>query len=145
MFYSAKRLLFTASLLLSLNFAVFAQEQKLEPVEEGFGVSERPLNCEMTFQRMEIVRRLIQTGSDEKSVLILIARRGDGEKSRTLSRRRLANVLEGLQVTLGIVKPIVVAEGEPIKDFGRVEVYLDGKFIGALLARKNSAIIKCDM
>ncbi|HEX8266039.1 MAG TPA: hypothetical protein VF596_11575 [Pyrinomonadaceae bacterium] len=140
-----KNIFFTSAFLLLLTFGVIAQEQKLEPVEEGFGVSERPLNCETTFQRMEIVRRLIQTGTNEKSVLILIARRGSEEKSRTLNRRRLANVRKGLQVTLGIVKPIVVAEGKQASGFGRVEVFFDGKLIGAFLARKNSAIIKCDM
>lgn len=145
MFWTVKKLFFATALLLLLAFAVAAQEQKLEPVKEGFGVSERPLNCETTLVLMENIRRLIQAGTDKRSVLILIARRGNGEKSQTLNRRRLANVRRGLEYTLGIVKPIVVAEGERVNGFGRVEVYLDGKFIGVLLARRNSAIIKCDM
>jgi hypothetical protein len=143
MFVMVKKLFFVIALLLFLALAVAAQEQKLEPIEEGFGVSDRPLNCETTLVRMENIGRLAKASTDEKGVLILIARRGNGEKSLTLSRRRLTNVRHGLQVTLGIVKPIVVAEGERVSGFGRVEVYLDGKFIGALLARKNNVIIKC--
>ena len=134
----------TASTLLLLTFTAIAQKQTLEPIVGGIGVSEKPMNCEMTFQLMEDVRNLIKTEANEKGVLILIARLGSGEKSRTLNRRRLYNVREGFQGTLGIMKPIVIAEGERINGFGRVEVYLGGKFVGALVARKNSHVIKCE-
>jgi hypothetical protein len=42
------------------------------------------------------------------------------------------------------MNPIVIAEGERVNGFGRVEVYLGGKFIGALVARRNSHILKCE-
>lgn len=133
-----------AATLLRLPLYAAAQKQTLKPIEGGIGVAERPLNCEMTLQLMEDVRDLIKAEADEKSILILIARLGNGERSRTLNRRRLYNVREGFQVTLGIVKPIVIAEGERVNGYGRVEVYIGGKFIGALLARKNSHVIKCE-
>ena len=144
MFGTVRKILFAAAILLLLTFTAAAQKQTLEPIEGGIGVSDKPLNCEMTFQLMEDVRNLIKAEADEKSVLILIARLGNGEKSRTINRRRLYNVREGLKITLRIEKPIVIAEGERINGFGRVEVYLGGKFIGALVARKNSHVIKCE-
>jgi len=143
MFGIVRKIIFTAAILLLLTFTAAAQKQTIGP-EGGIGVSEKPLNCEMTFQLMEDVRNLIKAEADEKSVLILIARLGSGEKSRTLNRRRLYNVREGLQGTLAIERPIIIAEGERINGFGRVEVYLGGKFIGALVARKNSRVIKCE-
>lgn len=127
-----------------LSFTTAAQTRTLEPIEGGIGVAGKPLNCEMTLQLMEDVRDLIRAQRDEKGVLILIARLGSGENSSTLNRRRLLNVREGLQGTLGIVEPIVIAEGERVAGFGRVEVYIGGKFVGALLARKSSHVIKCE-
>ena len=121
-----------------------AQDQTLKPIAGGIGIADKPLNCEMTLQLMEDVRDLIGAESGERGVLILIARLSSGEKSRTLNRRRLLNVREGLQGTLGIIEPIVIAEGERVNGFGRVEVYSGGKFAGALLARKNSHVIKCE-
>lgn len=139
---ASKVILAAAALLLSASAA--AQKQTLEPVAGGIGVAAEPLNCETTFQLMEDVRKLVNAEADEQAVLILIARLGSGERSRTLNRRRLDNVRKGLQVTLSITKPIVTAEGERAHGFGRVEVYLAGKFVGALLARRNSHVIKCE-
>ncbi|MDQ3819991.1 MAG: hypothetical protein M3362_20270 [Acidobacteriota bacterium] len=143
MFRITTKICFTIATLLLLMLATFSQEQTLEPINGGIGISKKPLNCEMTFQLMEDVRNMIQAEPDN-GVLILIARLGNGEKSLTLNRRRLYNVREGFQVTLGIRNPIVVAEGERINGFGRVEVYLGGKFVGALVARRNSHVIKCE-
>ena len=121
LFGTIRIVILTAAMLLWLPFTAAAQQQALVSIEGGIGVAEKPLNCEMTFQLMEDVRNLIRAEADENSVLILIARLGNGENSRNLNRRRLYNVREGLQVTLGIVKPIVIAEGERINGFGRVE------------------------
>lgn len=139
-----RKIVFTGVALLSVAFSVNAQERTLKPIQGGIGVSETPLNCEMTLQLMEHVRDLIKSEVDEKSVLILIARLGDGEKRLDLNRRRLMNVREGLKMTLGVVKPIVIAEGERTNGFGRVEVYSGGRFVGALVARKSSHVIKCE-
>ncbi|MBC7798315.1 MAG: hypothetical protein H7Z37_15705 [Pyrinomonadaceae bacterium] len=139
------KLFIISNLFILITFAVVAQEKKSELLDEGFGVSSKPLNCESSLLRLEKIRSLIQTGTSEKSILILIARLGNKERNRKINRLRLENVRRGLTNTLGIVKPIVIAEGERVNGFGRVEVYLDGKFIGALLAQKNKIVIKCDI
>jgi hypothetical protein len=144
MFGIVTKISFTIATLLLLALTAAAQKQTLVPIEGDIGVLEKPLNCEMTFQLMEDVRNLIQAKADDKGVVILIARLGKGENSRTLNRRRLYNVREGFQVTLRIMKPIVIAEGERVNGFGRVEVYLGGKFFGALVAQRNSHAIKCE-
>jgi len=133
-----------AAICFLLMFTATAQKQTIEPDSAGIGVSTKPLNCETTFAQMEEVRKLIIAETEERKVLIMIARLGNGEKGRTLNRRRLSNVKEGFKVTLGIKSPIVTAEGERVAGFGRVDLYLGGKFIGALIATRNSHVIKCE-
>lgn len=125
---------------------VAAQELNSKQIlEKGWGVPEVPLNCETNFVRLEQTRDLIRTQKNKNGVLILIARFGDGEKRRELNRRRLDNISKGLSTALGLVEKIITAEGEPIKGFGRVEFYLGGEMIGALLAKKNSDIyVSCE-
>jgi hypothetical protein len=92
MFRIVKQIKFTLAILLLLALTAAAQKQTIEPINGGIGISEKPLNCEMTFQLMEDVRNLIKAEPNDKGVLILIARLSNGEKSRTLNRRRLYNV-----------------------------------------------------
>ncbi len=139
-----RSIILTAAALFWVPFPVAAQDQTLKPIAGGIGVADKPLNCEMTLLLMEDVRDLIRAQGGENNVLILIARLGSGEKSRSLNRRRLLNVREGLQGTLGTVEPIIITEGDRVNGFGRVEVYSGGKFVGALLARRNSHVIKCE-
>ena len=139
-----RSIILTAAVLFGVPLRAAAQDQTLKPIAGGIGVADKPLNCEMTLQLMEDLRDLIRAQGGENNVMILIARLGSREKSRSLNRRRLLNVREGLQGTLGIVKPMVIAEGERVNGFGRVEVYIGGTFAGALLARRNSHVIKCE-
>jgi hypothetical protein len=139
-----RSIILTAAALSWVPSPAAAHDQKLKPTAGGIGVADKPLNCEMTLQLMEDVRDLIKAQGGENNVMILIARLGSREKSRSLNRRRLLNVREGLRGTLGVVEPIVIAEGERVNGFGRVEVYIGGKFVGALLARRNSHVIKCE-
>jgi hypothetical protein len=104
----------------------------------GWGVPNEPLNCEMNLQDLEHARNLARR--ETNGFLIIVARLGDGERRRELNYRRLSNVR--LQLTrIGLPSDkIVVAEGERIGGFGRVEFYVRGEFIGALPVRRGADI-----
>ena len=110
-----------------------------------WNLPDRPLNCEMNLQHLEDLRQMLANQANRDGLLIIVARLGNGEKQRDLSRRRLHNVRDGLTTNLGInVRQLVVAEGERVRGYGRVEFYLAGELVGALPVRRNSHVIKCD-
>lgn len=64
----------------------------------------------------------------EDGLIIAIARLGSGERNRVLNHRRLYNLrtyLEKFRKRKG--ETIITAEGQRIKDSGRIEVYVGGK------------------
>jgi len=61
-------------------------------------------------------------------LLIFIARLGDGELNRSLNWRRLHNIREYFTYVREVpAHNVVVAEGEPVKGRGRVEVFAKGR------------------
>lgn len=65
-------------------------------------------------------------GTDK--LIIMIARLGSKESSRTLSRRRLRTARAYLKHTRSVpAERIIIAEGEAVKGQGRVEAYVDGR------------------
>jgi hypothetical protein len=73
-------------------------------------------------------------------VAIAISRLGTGETSRTLSRRRLLDVKQML-IKYGLPEPrIVTGEGEKVKGYGRIELYVAGKLHRVLLAYPNKLL-----
>jgi len=104
----------------------------------GWGVPNEPLNCEMNLQDLEHARNLARR--EPNGFLIIVARLGDGERRKELNHRRLYNVrLQLSRIGLPSDK-IVVAEGERVSGFGRVEFYVRGEFIGALPVRRGADI-----
>ena len=82
-------------------------------------------------------------GADEP--VILIARLGNGEVSRKLSRQRLQLTRLYLHVGRGLEPPlkeenIVVAEGERIRGAGRIEVYVRGKLFMVFKFKRNKNV-----
>lgn len=70
---------------------------------------------------------LAEKASNDK-LIILIGRLGKGEFSRRLNQQRLRTVRDYLRFTRAISEDrLVIAEGERVSEFGRVEAYLDGK------------------
>ena len=136
-------ILTAATLLL---FAIPAPTQSGDIiVKYKWKLPDRPLNCEMNLQHLEDLRHMLANQPNRDGLLIIVARLGNGEKQRDLNRRRLHNVRDGLTTNLGINdRQIVVAEGERVRGYGRVEFYLAGDLVGALPVRRNSHVIKCD-
>jgi hypothetical protein len=81
-------------------------------------------NCEINILALHNAN--ISAKHDE--LIILIARLGKSEKSRSLNLRRLHNVKTYLTKFLGRdSKSIVTAEGSPDSGYGCVEIYVAGK------------------
>jgi hypothetical protein len=86
---------------------------------------------------LDSARNEASWGAGKGGVVIAIARLGAGESSRALSRRRLENVRVYLREQGVSEQRIVVANGERVNGYGRVEVYVAGKLEGTLLASRN--------
>jgi len=131
-------LLFIAFLLCAPIFTT-AQEQA-EKVERR-EINNQLHNCEMNLAYQDYISNAAREQTQNGGVLIVIVRLGNGETSRELMRRRMYNVREFLKLR-GHLTPekFIVAEGEPVKDFGRFEYYLGGKLFEQILIPKNGYV-----
>jgi hypothetical protein len=103
-----------------------------------YGFSEKPRDCEINIIRIEGLKKLAAEESNRDRVVIAVARLGDGEYAQELNRRRLANVMTALIVNLGMKKErVVIASGERVRGYGRVEVYVRGQLVDALLVNRG--------
>jgi hypothetical protein len=75
--------------------------------------------------------------------IIAIARLGDGEKNREQNRRRLHNVRVYLTEFGWHRQPstVITAEGDRIKGYGRVELYVRGVLFAVLQVRRNHDLL----
>jgi hypothetical protein len=131
---------FFINLILSLLLMVttiFAQQRVANTTEDI-----APLTSEFNILRLEDVARIVTTELAEGRKTIVIARLGNGERSRELNRRRLFNVQTFLSryKTIG-AENIVAAEGEKVRGYGRVEIYVGGKLLETLTVLKNEDLM----
>lgn len=80
----------------------------------------------------------------ETGLITFIARLGDGETRRELNRRRLHNVRTYLTSELyrkRDPKTVVVAEGERVKGYGRIEIYIKGVLFDGLAVKRNADLL----
>ncbi len=113
-----------------------------------YGFSEMPRDCEINIIRIEVLKKLAAEESNRDRVVIVVARLGDGEYAQELNRRRLANVMTVLTVKLGAKKErVVIASGERVRGYGRVELYVGGQLVDALLVNrgKDLCVDCCDI
>lgn len=96
-----------------------------------------PVDCEWATLYMEdaMVR-----AHESESYLIVIARLGDGERSRGLNTRRVNAVRAFLGRSSRSRLKSVVAEGERAKGYGRLEIYVGGKPLFVLPLRRNKSV-----
>jgi hypothetical protein len=99
-------------------------------------------NCETGLAYQDVVINEALEKTKGSGVLIVIARLGDGENSRELIRRRMYNVRQYFKDRGSRIAPVkvIVAEGERVKGYGRLEYYLGGELYEQLLFRKNGYI-----
>lgn len=123
-----------------------AQDRMPSPVPYVF--SDKPRDCEINLIRMEGVNKLVSSEDNRGSVVIAIARLGNGEHAEEWNRRRLQNVLTVLTDNLRLSKErVVLASGAPVRGYGRVEVYVSGKLVDTLLVNraKDLCVDCCDI
>ena len=98
----------------------------------------KPVNCEHNIAQLEIASN--QAGNDR---LIIIARLGDGERNRNLNWRRLQNTRAYLSEYLKArnSETIILAEGERVPGYGRIEIYVGGKLFSAVAVNRNGDLI----
>ena len=79
----------------------------------------------------------------EEGTIIAIARLGDGERNRELNSRRLHNVRMYLTEFDWHRPPqtLITAEGEPLKGYGRVELYVRGVLFAVLQVKRNQDLL----
>jgi hypothetical protein len=74
--------------------------------------------------------------------IIAIARLGDAERSRELNRRRMHNIRVFLaEFWHRDPATVITAEGERVKGYGRVELYVRGTLFIALAVRRNEDLL----
>lgn len=78
----------------------------------------------------------ISAGKD--STIFIIARLGTGEHSRKFTRHRLFITSDYLIASRGVSKDkVITAEGERVRGFGLVEVYVGGKLFVIFKMKRN--------
>jgi len=81
---------------------------------------------------------LLAEKAAKNKLIILIARLGNSEFSKRLSQRRLRTITDYLRFTRAIsAERLVTAEGDRVRDIGRIEVYLDGNLFMVFSLGRN--------
>ena len=94
-----------------------------------------PMECEGAATRLDFA--VVNTRKLEGAYLILIARLGTGEVSRSLNQARLSSVEEYV-LRRGSDLKYVLAQGSRVKGLGRLEIYVGGRLADMMPLRKNA-------
>jgi hypothetical protein len=103
----------------------------------------KPTGCEYNSAALDALAQKIRFND----LLIVIARQGSNETRPNLNRRRLHNVRTYLTefLTDSSVRRgremLVLAQGERVQGFGRIEFYVNGKLVSTLTMRTNGDLI----
>jgi hypothetical protein len=104
-----------------------------------FQMPAKPVNCESDIAILDDASN--QAG--DRDLIIVIARLVDGDQNRDLNRRRLHNVRTYLTQWDGRRNPanVITAQGDRVKRYGRVELYVAGKLHWVVLIWPNADLI----
>jgi len=120
-----------------------SQERGESPIPYAF--TPAPMTSEFNIIRLEFIAKDAIAAAAGGTVTILVARLGDSEQPREVNRRRLHNVRTFLTTYPDLnAKNVITAEGERVRGFGRVEIYVGGKLVDVILAEKNKDLeVEC--
>jgi hypothetical protein len=106
----------------------------------------KPGTCETHSAILDTTRNEVVYGAAKDSLVIAIARLGDGETSRDLNRRRLYNLRVHWNDYKLPAGTLVTAQGERVKGLGRIELYVAGKLFDMLVPKpgKDLCVDCCD-
>lgn len=135
------RIVYFRFVLLTALLAATVSGQDRKEGSIPFAFSPQPTNCETNRVRLEsYAESFVKTAKDD-AVIIAIARLGTGERARELNRVRLYIVRATLVQDLKLAeKQVVTAEGSPVSGYGRIDIYMNGKLMDALLVRRGKAL-----
>jgi hypothetical protein len=131
--------LISLSLLLSSS-TVLALRHRSSAVSSKVFMQDQPTGCEYNSAVLDVLAQ--KTSLDQ--LIIVIARLGSNEGRSNLNRRRLHNVRTYLTEFLTDpsvrrnTEMIVLAQGERVHGFGRIEFYVSGKLVRTLTMRTNA-------
>lgn len=140
------RTTFFIFLILCVTSQCFAQNKEMFPTRQlSEFVDEKPNYCWYN----ELKLSYISQGIPLEKTITVISRLGEKDTKQNLHKRRLHNIQAYLTQGVGEQirrepKSIILTEGEPIKGFGQVEFYLEGRLIEVLKLNWNrDFVIDC--
>jgi len=116
------------------DYSRFRIEQKGQE-QTPKSLDQWPMECEGAAERLDFA--VVNTRKLEGAYLILIARLGSGEFSRSLNQARLS-IVEEYVLRRGSDLKYVLAQGSRVKGLGRLEVYVGGQLADIMPLRKNA-------
>jgi len=96
-------------------------------------------NCEQN----NFALNFLNSAAPKDGLIIAIARLGDGETQNKFNWRRLHNIKVYL-TKFGLNRnpeTLILAQGERVKGYGRIEVYLEGKLVDILATKQNQDLL----
>jgi hypothetical protein len=105
---------------------------------QGPRIEAQPTNCETHIAILDVAHK----DAGPAGVIIMIGRPGTGEQSKELTQHRLYSARAYLTEYHGVRSPdmIVVAEGEHVQGYGRIELYIGGKLHTVFALRRNAEL-----
>ena len=125
-------------LLAAGNLAVALPPVIKSNLPQGPRIEARPTNCETHIAILDIADQ--DAGRD--GLIIMVGRLGDGERSRELNQHRLHSARAYLTEYRAVRSPttIIIAKGERVAGYGRIELYIGGKLQTAFAIRRNAEL-----
>ena len=104
----------------------------------------KPTNCESHIAVLEAANH--DAGKD--GLIILIGRLGTGDNKPDLNRHRLHSARAYLTdyISARSTNTVIIADGEKVEGYGRIEVYVGGKlyYVFAIKANADFAVGSCE-
>ncbi len=125
------------SLFILLFLSISSAQERV--IDHKWGIPDSPFTCAMNSVYLGSLVHSMREDTQDNKVLIVIARLGKGERLRSHNHRRLHNAVQYL-MDFGTVgrEEVVTGEGKPVaNDYGRLEFYLNGELVGALLVPRG--------
>jgi hypothetical protein len=134
-----KTLCFVLGVAVSLVCSVNIAQNRSAPTDPASEAV--PHNCEGNVFVLNAAHVAANaTGAD--TLIMAIARLGDGERRRELNRRRLHNVRVFLtELQKHDASKVIIAEGERVRGYGRVELYVGGRLFQVIAIKTNDDLL----
>lgn len=132
-----------AKFLLASLFLCLTSAARLTTAQD-VQTNPKPTNCENHIAVLEAAHH--DAGKD--GLIILIGRLGSGDNKPDLNRHRLHSARAYLTGYLNVrsLNTIIIAEGERVQGYGRIDIYVGGKlyYVFAIKPNADLAVGSCE-